>query len=94
MNAIIVPKNKNSRRCGSCLYWNPKPDAMEFEPQRCLRNPPAWRASKNDPTAWFSAFPETFNNETCGCWTRRKRAAKPLIRFGRRRRRSRRVLKK
>jgi len=85
----------NPRNCSNCFFWDPKPGAAEFAPQRCLRNPPTWRTSKIDPFGWFCDFPETSGDDSCGCWQRRKRATKRPVPFARQRRRqSRRVLKK
>jgi hypothetical protein len=93
-NANTVEK-LNPRNCSCCRFWDPKPGAVEIEPHHCHRNPPSWRTSKIDPTIWFSAFPETFNDDWCGSWKQRKgavkqpeRAQKPL------RPQSRRALKK
>ena len=59
-------------RCSTCVFWTPKNGAKDTDPQPCRRNPPTWRAGSIDAKAWFSAFPETFDDDWCGCWIGRE----------------------
>jgi hypothetical protein len=65
--------------CKDCLFWNFQQEGKkDYEPHQCLCHPPTWRSHHALPTGWFCDFPETFDDQWCGCWKPRQRAHKKV----------------
>ena len=59
--------------CSTCRFWAPPESGKDYDLGRCRRFPPTWRTSPLDMklVVWVSAFPETHDDVSCGCWQRR-----------------------